>query len=118
MYNFNMLSTVLAQLPDFDAQEEAFGNYRFSGGAAISDLFDEGLINIIFFLAGAAFLLYLISGGISMMTSRGDPKSLEAAKAKITSGLTGFVIIFTAYWIVQVVGILLGLEGFRGVFGG
>jgi hypothetical protein len=116
-----MISTVFAQLPDFDALEGAFedggGTYRFSG-VSLADFFNLGLTNIIFFFAAAGFVFYLITGGIAMMTSRGDPKALEGAKARVTSGLIGFFIVFSAYWIVQIVGILLGLDGFGGVFGG
>lgn len=112
--------TVLAQSapsPDFDLLDEAFGvGYKFGSTSTIADFFNRGIVNIIFFIAGAAFLFYLITSGISMMTSKGDPKALEAAKAKLTQALTGFIIIFTAYWIVQVVGLLLGLDGFGGIF--
>ena len=61
--------------------------------------------------------MYLITGGVSLMTSTGDPKKVEAAKARITSALIGLVIIFTAYWIVQIVGYLLGIPNFGGIFG-
>lgn len=108
---------VLAQGPDFDEIEKAFeGGYRFQGGVDIAAFFNLGIVNIIFFVAGAAFLFYLVTSGIAMMTSKGDPKSLEAAKARLTQALIGFIIIFTAYWIVQIVGLLLGLNGFGGIF--
>jgi hypothetical protein len=112
-----MLNTIFAQAPNFNEIEGALGGqYRFGGATSISAFFNLGLVNIIFFVAGAAFLLYLISAGLSMMTSRGDPKALEGAKTRLTHALIGFVIIFAAYWIVQVVGLLLGIPGFGGVF--
>jgi len=116
-----MYSTILAQPIDFDFLEEAFESeggpaYQFGGGTPLAEFFNMGIVNIIFFVAAFGFLFYLITGGLSMMTSRGDPKALEGAKARITNGLIGFVIIFTAYWIVQVVGLLLGLPGFGGIF--
>ena len=70
----------------------------------------------IFTTAGVALLVYLIFGGISMMLSRGDPKALEAAKAKITGALTGFIILFISYWIVQIVGKILGIEAINNIF--
>lgn len=113
-----MLSIVLADSPvDFDTIEGALGgSYRFSGEATIASFFNLGIVNIIFFVAGIALLFYVITAGLSMMTSRGDPKALEGAKARLTYAVYGFIIIFTAYWIVQVVGLLLGIEGFGGVF--
>lgn len=114
-----MLSIIYAgPAPDWNLLEGALGGgYRFAGSQTISSFFNLGIVNIIFFVAGVAFLFYLITSGISMMTSKGDPKALEAAKARVTSAGIGFVIIFTAYWIVQIVGYLLGIPGFNGIFG-
>lgn len=106
-----MIGTVLAALPDYKSLDVT----RFNG-KTVSDFFNMGLVNIIFFAAGVAFIIYFISAGLSMMTSRGDPKALAAAKARVTTALIGFIIVFAAYWIVQVVGLLLGLNGFGGIF--
>ncbi len=113
-----MLSTVFANPIDFDTIDDALGNdYRFKNITTIASFFNLGIVNMIFFVAGVALLFYLITAGLSMMTSRGDPKALEGAKARLTYAVYGFVIVFTAYWIVQVVGLLLGIPGFKGVFG-
>jgi hypothetical protein len=113
------MSIVFAQAaPKWDVLENAFGNdYNFGGGKAVSEFFNQGLINIIFFAAGAAFLFYLITAGLSMMTSRGEPKALEAAKGRITQAVVGFIVIFCAYWIVKFLGRFLGVS-FEGLFGG
>ena len=66
--------------------------------------------------AGMLLLLYLLYGGFRLMTSGGDPKAGEAAKAKITTAVIGFVIIFAAYWIVQIVARVLGLQGITNIF--
>lgn len=67
-------------------------------------------------LAGLLLFLYLIFGGFSLMLSRGDPKAMEAAKGKITNAAIGFAIVFTAYWLVQLLSAILGLKGFGGIF--
>jgi len=72
----------------------------------------------IFPAAGLLLLIYLVYGGFSYMTSRGDPKAIEAAKGKITGALVGFLIVFVAFWIVQGVGIVLGLPNIIVSFGG
>jgi len=64
----------------------------------------------IFYAAGIALLIYLIIGGFQFMLSRGDPKATQAAQAKITNAVIGFVIVFLAFLIVQLVGQLFGLQ--------
>lgn len=102
----------LAQI-DFNALEGATG-LKFAGGS-IGDIINF-LIPYIFVFAGLLLLLYLIYGGFHFIISMGDPKGMQEARGKITGALIGFLIIFLAYWIVQLVGKILGIEGFEGVF--
>lgn len=81
----------------------------------ITDLISTAL-KFVFPAAGILLLFYLVLGGFSLMTSGGDPKAMQSAKAKITSALVGFVIVFAAYWIVQIVGIILGLGDITKIF--
>jgi hypothetical protein len=74
-----------------------------------------GIMPWIFTIAGMLLLMYLIFGGIQLMLSQGDPKNAQAAKAHITNALIGFIIIFIAYWVVQLLGIVLGLNGPYGI---
>lgn len=67
------------------------------------------LLPYLFVIAGLILLFYLIWGGFGLMTSAGDPKGIEAAKAKITHSIIGFVIIFTAFWITQILQAIFGL---------
>ncbi|MBU0570374.1 pilin [Patescibacteria group bacterium] len=70
-------------------------------------------IPYIFAIAGFLLLIFLIIGGFGYMTSGGDPKTMAAAQQKITNALIGFVIIFLAYWIVVLIGRLLGIPASR-----
>ncbi len=66
--------------------------------------------------AGLTMLLYLLYGGYQYMLSKGDPKAAEAAKSKITHAIMGFGIIFVSYWIVQAVGVILGITAITSTF--
>jgi len=72
------------------------------------------LINLLlptfFYGAGLALLIYLVFGGVQLMLSQGEPKAIEGAKNKITGAVIGFIIIFVAYWLVVLVGKLLGIS--------
>ena len=70
----------------------------------------SGLLPYIYVLAGLGLLLMLISGGIELMTTAGNPKKIEVARGKITSGLIGFLLVFISYFVVQLVEIILGVS--------
>ena len=104
---------MLAQI-DFDSLKGALPNPSAYPNN-ITDIISLAL-KFVFPAAGILLLFYLVLGGFSLMTSAGDPKAMQSAKGKITSALIGFVIIFAAYWIVQIVGIILGLEDIKSIF--
>ena len=90
---------------------------RFLGqGAFLTQLTDiGGLVTIIlraaFAVAGIILIVLFIVGGISIISGAGSDNPENAAKGKqaITSALTGFVIVFSAYWIVRLIELITGL---------
>jgi hypothetical protein len=60
-------------------------------------------LTYVFPVAGVMLLVYLLWGGFDYLTSMGDPKKAEGGRNKITNAVIGFIIIFAAYWIVQLV---------------
>ncbi|SRR3990167_11389487 len=109
----------LAQI-DFDAlfkeQKLGAGNIEINQSLTLGKIISE-LLPFLFAGAGLLLLLFLLYGGISLMLSRGDPKAVQGAKDKITGAVVGFVIVFVAYWLVQIIGTILGIEAFKGIFG-
>jgi len=97
----------LAQNLD-EIQRNAMPNFKFAG-QSIGDVV-AGLLPYLFAGAGLLLLLFLLYGGISLMLSRGDPKAMQSAKEKISGALIGFIVVFAAYWIVQILGRMLGIE--------
>ncbi len=70
------------------------------------------IIPYLFVAAGLLLFIYLIIGGLQMMTSAGDEKALTEAKGKITNGLIGFLLLFVSFWLVQIIGFVLGIKIF------
>ena len=103
---------MIAQL-DFDTLQKATGlkPELKDFGSIIS-----ALLPYLFTGAGLLLLLYLIYGGISLMLSGGDPKAIQSARDKITGALVGFMIVFISYWLVQIVGKILGIEAISNIF--
>lgn len=77
----------------------------------------NGILPYLFVGAGLLLLIYLIIGGIQLMLSQGDPKAVQSAQSKITGALIGFLIVFASFWIVQLVGSILGIQIFKNIFG-
>jgi hypothetical protein len=81
-------------------------------GGQVGNLVSVGL-GIAFVVAGIILLVSFIIAGISLISGAGNsnPEKLEKGKQAITSTVIGFVVVFTAYWIVkliqQVTGIIL-----------
>lgn len=73
-------------------------------------------IPFIFAFAGIGLLLMLLSAGFNFLTSAGDPKKLEAGKQRLTNALVGFLIIFVAYWAVQMAGVIFGIKEIQETF--
>jgi hypothetical protein len=88
--------------------------FMFSSGlgALISSL-----VPWVFGLAGMALLLYLIMGGLQLMTAKGDPKAVQAAQGKITNAVIGFVIVIASSVIVALIGEVFSIAEFKDLFG-
>lgn len=93
---------------------ESVATPNFAGGTP-GDIV-SALVPYLFAIAGFLLIIYLLYGGYKYLLSRGDPKAMQEARGVITNALIGFVIVFIAYWVVQLIGELLGLDVIMGIF--
>lgn len=96
--------------------QDFFGMGMYSSGTKFQSITGvPALVTLIvrasFVFAGLILLFFFIMGGIGMIGSAGknDPKAAEMAKSTITSAVTGFIVVFMAYWIVKLIGQLLNI---------
>ena len=63
-------------------------------------------------IAGIIVLFFFVAGGIGMISGAGqdNPEKAEKSKKTITAAVIGFVVIFAAYWIVQIIGKITGIN--------
>ncbi|HJY98423.1 MAG TPA: hypothetical protein VJ227_01775 [Patescibacteria group bacterium] len=82
----------------------------FSELSSVGD-FVSLFVNIAFVVAGLIILFFFIVGGIGIISSAGesDPQKMEQAKKTLTSAVIGFIVVFTSYWIVKLIGSLIGM---------
>lgn len=68
-------------------------------------------LRIAFTLSGVILLFFFIMAGIGMIVGAGgsDPQKMEQAKKTATSAIIGFVVVFASYWIVKLIGQLIGM---------
>lgn len=107
------------------AQSFDIGNFHISGptqteGGVIS-LTNDSLPSIIasslsfvFAFAGIGLLLMIIRAGFTLMMSAGDAKKLASGRTALTNAIVGFIIIFSAFWIVQIAGTIFGWDSIIG----
>ena len=85
------------------------------GGSSV-DLSNPGKIIsralqfFIFPIAGIILFVVMLLGGFQMLSGANNSKSLDEGKQKITSAIIGFIILFAAYWIAQLLEIIFGIR--------
>ncbi len=78
------------------------------GAGKLVSMIVEGGIAV----AGVIALFMFVFGGIKMIAGAGssDPKSAAAAKTAVTMGIVGFIIVVTAFFVIQVIEIVTGIN--------
>lgn len=84
------------------------GGFKFEN---IGDIVSS-LLNIIFPVAGLILFIMLIWGGFEYLTSAGEAAQAEKAQKRMTAALIGFVFVFVAYWLTQLLTFIFGFEMF------
>ena len=91
---------------------------KLSGEESVSTVFGspaaiiQALLPNLFLFAGLIVFIILIFGGITMIASGGDSKGMEKGRQAIQSAVVGFLLIFGAYWIIQIIQVVTGLHIF------
>jgi hypothetical protein len=52
----------------------------------------------------------IVSGGFTMLSSPTNPQAQESGKQRITYAVVGFIILFAAYWIMQILKIIFKID--------
>lgn len=73
-------------------------------------IISKALKSFIFPIAGAILFVILILGGFQMLAGANNSKSLEEGKQRITSAIIGFILLFAAYWITQLLELIFGIR--------
>lgn len=79
---------------------------KFNNLGQVVNVFSQNIILI----AGIIFVILIMVAGFGVIMGAGsqDAQKLEKNKAFLTYAVIGFVIIFGAYWIVQIINAVTG----------
>lgn len=89
--------------PDYTTLNSSLG--LNSDVATLAGLTNK-LLPIVITAAGLILFGMLVFGGFTMLAGAADKESQEKGKKMITSALTGFVIVFVAYWLAQILQVI------------
>lgn len=68
------------------------------------------IIAVMTVIAFIWFVIQFFIGALGIISSGGDKSKLEAARAKITTGIIGLVVVISAIFIISLIGSILGLD--------
>lgn len=100
--------------PDFITIQNT-GTPGVSFPSQVGDIITK-VLPYIFGVAAFLLLIYLLIGGLQMMTSQGDPKAMQGAQGKITNALIGFIVVIISAIIVALLGKILNIRIFPQLF--
>ena len=86
----------------------AFLKCDFAPSKLISVLLPNVLI-----LAGIIFFALILFGGFGMIVGAGkeaNPQAAAKSKAAVTYGLIGFLLVISAFFILQIIGVITGVN--------
>lgn len=68
------------------------------------------LVPKVLIVAGMIFFFLIVFAGVSMLTAAGsqDPAAKEKWRAILTQGFIGLIIVFAAFWIMQLINYVTG----------
>lgn len=86
---------------------KAFGSPFTTFGQLVSVI-----ISNLYILAGIVLFFLVIFGGFSIIAGagRGDAEQAARGRQALTWAVIGFLIIFTSYWIIQLIERLTGVD--------
>lgn len=68
------------------------------------------LLGFLTVLAGLAFILYFVLGGLSWISAGGDTAKVEAARSQMINAAIGLTVVVSSYAIIGIVGSVLGID--------
>ena len=82
--------------------------YKAGGGGLFSIL--SVVLRNVYVLAGIILLIMIFAGGLGMILNSGNPEKTKQGSKTVTSAITGFVILFSSYWIIKIIELIFSIS--------
>jgi hypothetical protein len=68
------------------------------------------VLDFAFPLAGIILFVMIVIGGFQMVMGAGEQKAMESGRQRVTYAIIGFILLFSVYWIAQILETLLNIK--------
>lgn len=82
--------------------------YKLGGGGIFSIL--SVVLRNLYTLVGVILLIMIFVGGLGMILNSGNPEKLKTSNKTLSSALTGFIILFSSYWIIKIIELVFSIN--------
>lgn len=111
---FMLFSTPLAYALDLRSVVQLPGGElltpdTFTPGSIIGIIVQNAVI-----FAGVILLFLFVGGGFMVVSGGDNPEKMQKGQQVVVGSLIGFVVIVSAYWIVQIIEVLTGVQFLSG----
>lgn len=74
--------------------------------------FLQPIVNNILIISGILLFLVIAIGGVIYLFSagNGNQEDMEKSKNALTVSILGFIIVFSAFWIIQIIEFITGMK--------
>ncbi len=85
-------------------------------GPAVADVYDSpaSLINALlpnlYVIAGILLFVFIFAAGFRIIMNPDNKKNMEEGRKAIVYALGGFILLIAAFWIMQIIAAITGIE--------
>lgn len=73
-------------------------------------IISRALRSFVFPIAGMILFIMLVWGGFEILSKSTNQNAMQAGKQRITAAIIGFILLFVAYWVLQLIQFVFGIS--------
>ncbi|NCP47554.1 hypothetical protein AUJ42_00985 [Candidatus Collierbacteria bacterium CG1_02_44_10] len=113
---FKLISTIYAADIPLGSEVGGVGPFQTGISGAVQTglgTFLSNIITTITVVGSLAFVIFFTLGGLEWITAGGDKAKVSSAQTQMTQATIGLIAIVASYFIIGIVGAVLGLDILR-----